>query len=425
MKRKYALVVTVFSLISLLGLAVYLLLFTTSGSRFLLKSVLSRYAQSGDIDIEKSSGYLARTLVCQDIDIQDSKVLPSDSTLKIQRLELYFTSFSLEGLNGKIDNGRLQLPDSDLILFYGTLHNNILDVNLYSKRMNLKEVMSLFSDSKESKKISGLMADIDVYAKGRLSEPKFSGRCQITKLVRDGFSLSDCPVAFDLQLKSLKNKPQLYGTLFSDSGKVSGRKTAVVSIKESKIFFSGAPEDAILNLKGSSVVEGTKIHIELKGTLEIPELKLASEPPLSQERLLVMLATNKSWKGVEATLARGELSADLMSDFVDYFVFSGSGSKMAQQFGITGLSFTYEEEKKGVGVKKEIADNIEASYVIEQSRSKEDQPTTTQRIGGEYKITDSISIGAEKELKQEGQTESIQQPQQPDDKVILKIKKKF
>ncbi len=261
--------------------------------------------------------------------------------------------------------------------------------------------------------------------KGRLLEPKFSGECQTERLIRNGFSLSNCPLLLNLQLRDVKNKPKLYGTISSNSGTISGSKTAVIKLGESKISFFGDPKKASLDLKGTSTVEGTKINIVLKGAFDNPELKLTSDPPLSQERLLVMLITGKSWKGTEVALGNRQFSPDLVKDFVDYFVFSGSRNKIAQQLGIRDITVTFEQQKKGVGVKKAITEKIDASYEVEQSQAKEEEPTTTQKVGGEYKITEGISIGAEKELKQESKADQTQDKQKPDDKVISKLKKEF
>jgi len=414
MKKKNVLVVA--TLVFLPGVFVYFLLFTTPGSTFLVKSIISKYTQPNRMDIEKGMGSLSRSLVLQDIEIADPKFLPTGSILKIQKLKLYFTSFNLVGLHVKIDNGRLQLPRSGLVLFYGTLQNNILDFNLYARRANLAEIPRL-------EKISGRVVEIDIYAKGRLSQPRFSGTCQIAELLHEGFSLSDCPLSFNVQLESFKKEPELYGSVISERGEISGPKTAIVQMKESRISFFGVLKKAALNLKGASVVDGIKIKAELKGTLEQPELKLVSEPPLPQERLLVMLMTNKGWRGAEDIFSKEKLSPDLVRNFIDYFVFSGSGNKIAQSFGITGFSLTLDEQKKGLGIKKEITEKIDATYAIEQSQTKGESPTTTQRIGTELKVTEGISVGAEKELKQEAQTDTAQQP--PDDKVILKIRKEF
>ena len=78
-----------------------------------------------------------------------------------------------------------------------------------------------------------------------------------------------------------------------------------------------------------------------------------------------------------------------------------------------------------MGVKKAITEKIDVSYEVEQSQAKEEGPTTTQKVGGEYKITEGISIGVEKELKQESKADQAQDKQKPDDKVILKLKKEF
>lgn len=400
-------------------------IFTNNGSTFIVKSVLSKYARSKSVNIKKSEGSLARTLVLQDIEIKDLNFLPNGNTVRVQRLESYFTSFSLGGLNAKIHNGRLQLPGSGLIVFHGSLKDGILDGNIYSNGFNIEGFLGLFPASTESKEISGSISSIDIYVKGRLLKPELSGGCHIENLLRSGFSLSNCPVIFNLQLKDFNKGPKLYGRISSESGIISGSKTAVIKLEGSKISFSGDPKKAYLDLKGTSTVEGTKITVVLKGTFDKPELKLTSDPSLPQERLLVMLITGKNWNATEAALAKGQLSPDLVKDFVDYFVFSGSGNKIAQQLGVNDISVTFERDKKGVGVKKEITDKIDASYAVEQSQVKGKIPTTTQKLGGEYKVIEGVSLGAEKELKQDSKTGQSQDQEKPDDKVILKIKKEF
>jgi len=148
---------------------------------------------------------------------------------------------------------------------------------------------------------------------------------------------------------------------------------------------------------------------------------------MSEERLMVMLATNTGWKGAEESASRGQISADLTKDFIDYFVFSGSGSKIAKLLGISDVSLTFEKRKKGIAVKKAVSEKLDASYAIEQTQAeeKEEKGTATQKIGGEYKVTEELSIGAEKELKQDSKLDQTQDEQKTDDRVIFKYKKKF
>ena len=425
MKKIHILAITVIVFVLFISSIVYYFIFTNNGSTFIVKSVLSKYTRSKSVSIKKSEGSLARTLIFNDIEINDSEILYGSSFVRIQRLEVYFESFNLGGINVKIHNGRLESPASELIVFQGSLKEGILDGNIYSKGFSVEGLIGFFPEIKGLKDISGSISGIDIYLKGRASEPKFSGECRINKLLRKSFSLSDCSVLFDLQLKDINKEPELNGTISLNSGTILGPKTAVINLRESKISFFGDPKKASLDLKGTSNIEGIKITITLKGRLDQPELKLTSDPPLPKERLLVMLMTNKSWKATEMALNERQFSPDLVTDFVDYFVFSGSGSKIAQQLGISDISFTFEPQKKGIGVKKAITEKINASYAVEQSQLKEEMPTITQKVGGEYKITESISIEAEKELKQENKTEVPSEEQKANDKVMLKFKKNF
>ena len=140
---------------------------------------------------------------------------------------------------------------------------------------------------------------------------------------------------------------------------------------------------------------------------------------------MVMLATGKRWKGAEASLNNAVISPDLTADFIDYFVFGGMGSKIARQFGISDISLKIDKQTTGIGIKKEVSEKAEISYGIEQSQAKEKEPTVTQKVGGEYKITESVSVEAEKELKQDNETEKTQDKAQTDDKVLIKFKKEF
>ncbi len=425
MRKSRFLAITIIIFVFFASLIAYYFIFTNKGSTLIVKSALLKYTRSQSVNIKKSEGKLDRTLVFHDIEIEGSKVLRLNNLVKIQKLEISFESFNLAGINVKIYNGRLQFPTSELIVFRGSFKKSILDANIYSQGFIVERIAGFFPEIKYLKNISGSVSNIDIYVKGPVLEPKFSGECRIEKLLRKDFLLSNCSVLFNLQLKDVNKEPKLNGTVFLNSGTISGPKAALINLRESKISFSEDPKKASLDLKGTSDVEGTKINIVLKGTFDKPELKLTSDPPLPQERLLVMLITGKSWNAAEMALDKGQFSLDLVKDFVDYFLFSGSGSKIFKQLGISDISVTFEQEKKGVVIKKAITEKIDASYAVEQSQGKEELPTTTQKVGGEYKITEGLSIGAEKELKQEDKSGVSPEGQKADDKVMIKFKRKF
>ncbi len=400
----------------------YFLFFTAKGSAIITKLAISYYAKTKTIDIEKSEGSLSQVARFEKLEFKDFALLPKGSTVKIQKLEVYFTSFGEEGLNVNIYNGRLQLPNSALIIFEGKLQNSNLNFNIYSQNIKLKEIAGLFSGAEDLKKISGAISDTDIYLLGSLIEPKFSGKFQLEQLLYNNFSLSNCPVGFNIQLKNIKKEAELYGKISLNKGVITGPRTALVNLEESRISFAGEPNKPLLDLRGTSYVEGIKINIVLKGAFDKPDLKLSSEPVLPEDRLLVMLMTDKSWKATELALGKAELSVELAKDFIDYFLFSGSGSKIARKLGIKDISVTFEEGRKGIGIKKEISEKLDATYAVEQRQSEEELPATTQKVGGEYKITDTLTVGAEKELPQEQKTPV---EQKTEDKVTIEFKKEF
>ena len=425
MKKKYLLLIIIICLVFSLISAIYFFIFTNKGSTFIVRVALRNYLRPEGIEIKESAGNFFKSKVVHDLEIKDLQFLPQGSILRIQKLEFSFTSLGPQGLNLSIHNGRLTVPGSELILFHGNLKNNIMDFNLYSKSVNIGAISGLFAENKDLKKISGMISGIDIFVKGSSLGPQVEGGCKIEKLLSNGFSLSSCPLAFKLQLKDIQNTFKLFGEVYVNAGQAYGPKTAVIKLGESKISFSGSPEKPLLNIRGTSNVEGTKIGITLRGTFDQPELKLTSEPPLSRQRLLLMLATGKSWKASELALGKGELTADSVKDFIDYFVFSGSGSKLAEQLGISDISVTFEKQKKGLGVKTAVTDKLDATYAVEQTQQDEEAPITSQRLGGEYKITDSLIVGAEKELRGEQKNNTSQESIPPEDKIFLKFKKEF
>ncbi|MFA5099381.1 MAG: translocation/assembly module TamB domain-containing protein [Candidatus Omnitrophota bacterium] len=425
MKIFYRVSITIIILMLLAGAGVYYFIFTDKGSAFIVQYALSKYANAKRVVVERSEGCLGRTMVLHNVEIDDLEILRHSNIVRIQRFEFTVRSLGLGGIDVTVYNGRAQLPSSELVVFLGCFKKGILDFNIYSKSLSAERFAAFFPEIREVKDISGAISGIDIFVKGTVSEPIVSGQCRIEKLTRSDITLSDCPVSFNVRLREMDKEPKLDGVISLNKGTIFGSKTARIALKESKISIAGDLKQAALDLKGAAEVEGTKIDIALKGAFDKPDLKLTSDPPFSQDRLLIMLVTGKSWSATETALGKGEFSPGLAKDFLDYFVFSGSGSKIGEKLGISDISVTYDGQKQGVGVKKSVTEKVDVTYSYEQSQLKNETQTITQSIGGEYKVTDSVSVGAEKELKQENNPDASSPEQKANDKVMIKFKKTF
>ncbi len=184
-------------------------------------------------------------------------------------------------------------------------------------------------------------------------------------------------------------------------------------------------KDSIFDLKGFSVIEGTRINIVFKGTLYRPDLRLTSDSLLPKDTLLLMLATGRKWQDLKSATPGGELNVNVVKDFIDYFVLGGSASNFAKSIGISDISLTYTTESKSIKATSPISDKIGLTYGVQQQQTQGQPPETQYDVGAQLKVTDTVSVEAERTIEQQrGETTGGGQ-QQPDDTILLKYKKEF
>ncbi|MDD5746468.1 MAG: translocation/assembly module TamB domain-containing protein [Candidatus Omnitrophica bacterium] len=402
----------------------YYFLFTTNGSGLIAQRVLCRYIGTDDVVIEKIDGSLAEELVLHNIVIKKMRNLPPDAVIKIQRLNVMFTAPALRGMILDIYNGRLQLAYSDTVLFYGSYRQRSVDLNLYCKRVSAREMLDLFTQRSLLSSVSGMVSDVTLHAQGTLQYVALEGTFFIDRLTNNSFTANNCPGSLLLYVSNIKTEPQVNGEILFKKGKISGRRTAVIELNTSRLVFDDDLKHPKLNLRGETKVGDVSISIILQGAIGAPKLLLMSSPPLSQELLLIMIATGKTWGGMTSA-EQGRISADLIKDFVDYFFFAGNGLKIAQKYGINDVSFSYDNQTREVGVTTSLTNKVEVRYKFEPVQEQTGQ-SAKHVLGGGYKFTDTISIEAEKDVTPQNTaaTSTAEQPQ-PDEKVMLQFKKQF
>ncbi|MBU1998464.1 MAG: translocation/assembly module TamB [Candidatus Omnitrophica bacterium] len=388
---------------------------------YIIKKVLCKVTATPELEKEKT---FAKVLVILDDMEIGLREIP-ESQAKIQKTEIEFDLQNIGAMKIKVSNGRVSLPGSDPILFYGDYTGGSLNFNIYSKNTAIDSLAPFFAHGEPLAFAKGSLQDVDLFCVGTIQNPIIKGTALVGKIDYKSFSLSNAPLVCNILLNNKAVPAQVSGTVLVKRGQISGPGSVFVQLEESKLLFSGDYSNPSFDIKGNSTVEKTKIQIVLMGTSDKPELKLSSDPTLPQEQLLVMLATGKKWSGIGSVLSNGVVTPDLALDFIDYFVLGGGGSKIADKFGITGFSVTLDKAKTGVEVKKSVTDKVEVGYGVLQTQNKDRTQEITQKVSGELRVTDSISVGAEKELKQPSTLENPPQEQKANDKVMIKFKKNF
>jgi hypothetical protein len=367
--------------------------------------------------------------------------LPEGSALRAQRLEL--DGGLLRFQPRRVYNGRLLLPEADPVLYSGIVRPAALDLELSAKHVDVQAVAPVFPRWGAIQLVNGTFADVQAKATGRWNEPTFTGHCAVDYLQRKDVRISDGAGTFALSLSRIGRGTQLDGWVDIQRGMLSA-KTTTIALQPGRILFSGAPGNPAYDLKGLSVIDGVKMHITLKGTQHLPDLRLSSDPPIQEDWLLLMLATGRRWKGAETSATEGYVSPDLAKDFIDFFILGGLGSRIGQRFGISDISLIFDPQENRVGVATTIADKVEVSYETDQPRPDSTQPAiliteagaTTYRVGAGYKLTEdsSLTIEGERQLSPDapasaGATTDIPAPlteeSRPKDSILLKFQKKF
>jgi len=405
--------------------AVFYFFFTTQGSCLLVRAVVSRYISPVEIDALKAQGCLARLLVFHNAEFGSLKGLPPGAKLKAQRIEFSFSSLNFySGIKVNVYNGKLLLPWGDSVLFYGNYRNSALEIQAFTGKLSINETFGVFFRNSELNKVSGSFSALDFKITGPLRELFLQGNFRIDKAAYKNFRASGCPAKVSVKLTDIGSGIKAHGKIEITGGEIYGENTGVINLRESFILFKGAPGAVSFDLNGTAKVEDTRIDVFLSGTADKPELKLVSQPSFPQDRLLLMLATNRKWQATENALSDGKVPANLAADFLDYFIFSGSAGKFVRDLGIHDVSFKVDGRSKEVGATKDITGSASVSYSLEQQQDNS-APVAYHKFGARYKITEKLSLGAERVSEQKAQTSGEEENQKINDKVFLKFKTDF
>lgn len=419
--------VVLFLIIAFFGGFFYFLARTAQGSWLLTKLVITAYVGTRQITFQSVTGSLLTQLTYKNVEIKEIPWLPQGAVIKLQQLDVGYDSWNRDGIKITLQNGRLFLSDTDVILFYGEYRGGDFNIHAYSKNVNVRGILSLFSKSPSLTNTLGTVQDFDVSVTGRLTQPSLNGKFYIVSLERGAFFLmKDCPGTVSLTLKHMRLRPELHGEVAIESGSISRPQSATIALKPSKILFKGDPKIPHGQVAGTAVVEGTRIMVALDGPLRRPQITLTSDPPRPENMLAVMLMTNRAWSATEASAQQGKLSPELAGDFVDFFVFGGPGKEISRQLGIRAISLYLDQTTRSVGVTKEVINAVDMGYQIQQTQESEFSPIeTTQRISGSVKVHENVTLQAEQAITQDTVKAGVGEKPAKENTIWLKFKRGF
>lgn len=355
--------------------AAYVFLTTPWGGRAAATYLIQYYVPFCNFNLGDVEGTIEKGLVLKDVTISHIPNM-KEGVVHIQDLYVQIPLIHWDQLSMRINNGRVSLPSADPIVFNVTMIKNKLQGDCYARSVDAKQILSVLGYDDLAKMVYGFLTRIDFSIGGTMQSPRFVGHFFVdnfiyktTTTVKDGFG------NLDLNVLALGNNPSLSGFIVLQSAAVKVDKVNI-DLVTSKVIFKGNVDDLLLDIHGSSKVEDINIDMAVKGTLKKPLLLVSSDPPMSEDQILVALVTNKSWTEIDESQGFG-----LRRKLTDTFKVGMQVEEMPSQIGSPqplGYSRTLEgqmnvTDKLSVNVsKKYLPSNESASNIGSSSQPQKD-----------------------------------------------------
>jgi hypothetical protein len=267
-----------------------------------------------------------------------------------------------------VRNARVFITGIQPVYCAGTFQGGEFRGTVFSDTLELGEIAGLYEPLHREFGIRGTVKglDLEVYARGSML------RIRGVFLVEDAsfrnFSVVSVPCTVSLEGRMDAAPPQWRGELAYRGGTLLAARTSI-ELVHGAVIFDGDIGKPSLALKGSAVVEGVKISLFLRGTLDAPELAVYSDPTYSREHVLLMLVTGKSWQQAPRPPGQPGRQLDLVKDFVDYLFLGGNAAKLTEWFGIKDISVQYDGQRQGIAVRKDILPGTDVTVGVSRSGS--------------------------------------------------------
>ncbi|MBF0489246.1 MAG: translocation/assembly module TamB domain-containing protein [Candidatus Omnitrophica bacterium] len=366
----------------------YVFLTTTWGARLASTCLIESFIPSCNISVGSYEGTIEKGLLFKGVTISHIPNL-KNGIIRIQDLSIQVPLIHWDQTSLRINNATLFLPLSDPIIFHGTVIQNKIKGACYAHGVDAKQVVSSLGYDELAKNIYGSISNVDLVVEGPVNSPRLTGSFLVDKFAFKNTQLSDGFSHLDLTINSLGAVPSMTGFIIMESALVKVEKV-LIDLATSKVNFKGDVSDFLLDIHGSSKVEDIAIDLAIKGTFQKPKLVFNSDPPMSEEQIMIALATGKSWSGIDSS--------------------------------------------QGIGLRKKLTDTFNVGMEVEERQSQLGKDRTqaySRTLEGQMNVTDKFSLNvARKFLPVDSESSSSgvgsSQPQKDNEsEIYLQYKQRF
>ncbi len=357
----FTLVLTIASLAVVGMTLVYFLIATPLGGRLLVNYLLLQSAQAASVSIETFSGNLKEGLTLKNVRIINWPLFGPEASILAQRVDVRLPVLNLDKIEVTIFNARMDLPNSDPLLFHGQLKNGMLSGDLEAKMLDVSPLMKAFVKTDLYKLVHGTATSGKIDVAGPVSNPTLKGGFvadKITygdKVVHQIFAKVDVNVAFE------GDRFVMHGLVILDGGQVDVGKNTFDLIP-SKVTFKDNLIDPDVDLRCTIHKDIYDIEIRILGTIKHNKISARCDPYLPQE---------------------------------DVFILLGMGNWAP----LTGSLLNYQEDAKLFGLKRKLGENLNVGYGYEESsQNLRGESNSMQFLQGQMSLSEGLSVNVEKTI---------------------------
>jgi len=404
-----AVFLSILSISVLFSAAFAYLIVTPLGGKLLVSYFKQQFYAVGLLHVGHYQGSLQDGFILRDITIKGLSYIP-DALLKIQEIRVRLPLWDVTHADFKIFNARIFIPDSDPIVFTGDIYGRTIKGNLYATSVDIYQASRFWAIEDIRKNLQGFASNIDIDIQGPLESPRLTGHFLADSIRYKSIVLTDGFSRMDLSIIPASGQIQVKGQVLLDSALVNVRKVDL-DVAPSKFIFQGDIFNPTLEIHLGSQVEDMSINLTIKGTAQIPQLMVTSDPPMAPQQALQVLFTKNAWSSPTNSPFNGVTSNQLAQNFLDY-------------------SLDNINDDQQIGLKTKLTNNLKLGVEMDQLPSPIGDTNVyySRKINGEMDLNEHMSLNISQEvMPQERDPSQIAQdgPSAAETQFYVQYKKRF
>lgn len=340
---------------------VYFLIATPIGGRLLVHYLLLQSAQTASVSLESFSGNLKEGMQFKNVQIKNCPILGTKTIVTAQRMDVRLPVLDLSKIEVTIFNARLDLPNSDPMLFHAYIKDGNISGDVEAKILDISVLLQAFLKTDLYKMVHGTASSAKFDVSGSVLSPSVKGGFVADKVTYGDKVVRQIFAKVDVTLAYANDQWQMRGLVLLDGGEVDVNKNTF-NLELSRITFKENMIDPDVDIRCTIHKDIYDIDMRVLGTIKYNKITAQSDPYLTQEGAFMLLG-------------------------------------MGNWSPLNNASLNLQSDAQSMGIKRKLGENLNVGYGYEQSSENfRGESNSIQFLQGQMSLSDGLSVNVEKTI---------------------------